>query len=161
MEHPRGKPMVVPATGGRKMFALGNEVRLKVSSSESGGNLCIFEVQTPPGVVVPPHVHRHEDEVILVIEGEYEIFLDGRTCKAGPGAVVNFPRLSPHGFGNMGKKSTRAVFTVAPGANFEEFFEELCALPVDEPPNMAKATEIFHRYDIDIIEPPSESAKTG
>ena len=28
MEHPKGNPMVVPANEGRKMFALGNEVRL-------------------------------------------------------------------------------------------------------------------------------------
>ena len=161
MEHPIGKPMLVPANEGRKMFALGNEVKLKLSSSETGGDLYVFEILTPPGVVVPPHVHRHEDELIHVIEGEYEIFLDGRTYKAGPGAVVYFPRLSPHGFGNISKKPTRAVFTIVPGANFEKFFEELCALPADEPPDMAKVTEIFNRYDIEILEPPLEFAKTG
>ena len=161
MEHPKGKPMVVPANEGRKKFALGNEVRLKLSSSETGGDLYVFEVLTPPGVVVPPHVHRHEDELIQVIEGEYEIFLDGRTHIAGPGAVVNFPRYFPHGFVNIGKKPTRAVFTVVPGANFEKFFEELCALPADGPPDMARVKEIFNRYDIEILEAPSEYAKTG
>jgi len=65
MEHPKGKPMVVPANEGRKMFALGNEVRLKLSSSETGGDPYVFEVLTPPGVVVPPHVHRHEDELVM------------------------------------------------------------------------------------------------
>jgi hypothetical protein len=53
------------------------------------------------------------------------------------------------------------MFTVVPGANFEKFFEELCALPADESPDMAKVTEIFNRYDIEILEPPSEFAKTG
>ena len=134
---------------------------LKISSSGTGGDLYVFEILTPPGVVVPPHVHRHEDELIHVIEGEFEIFLDGRTCVAGAGAVVNFPRLRPHGFGNIGKKPTRAMFTVVPGANFEKFFEELCALPAGESLDMAKVTEIFNRYDIDILEPPSEFEKTG
>ncbi len=161
MEHTKGKPMVVPANEGRKMFALGNEVRLKLSSHETGGDLYVFGILTPPGIVVPPHVHRHEDELIHVIEGEYEIFLNGRTSVAGPGAVVHFPRLIPHGFGNVSKKQTRAIYTVVPGANFEKFFEELCALPTDEPPDMAKVTEIFTRYDIPILEPPSELAKTG
>ena len=161
MEHPKGKPMVVPADEGRKMFALGSDIRLKLSSSETGGDLYVFEILTPPGVVVPPHVHRHEDELIHVIEGEYEIFLDGRTYKASPGSVVNFPKLSPHGFGNIGIKPTRALFTVVPGANFEKFFEGQCALPADEPPDMAKVAEIFHRYDIEILEPLSEVAKTG
>ncbi len=75
--------------------------------------------------------------------------------------MVNFPRLRPHGFGNISKKPTWAQFTVVPGANFEKFFEELCALPADEPPDMAKVAEIFNRYDIEILEPPSEFAKTG
>ncbi|HSB06147.1 MAG TPA: cupin domain-containing protein [Thermodesulfobacteriota bacterium] len=138
------------------MFALGNEVRLKLSSSETGGDFYVFEALTPPGVVVPSHVHRHEDELIHVIEGEYEIVLDGRTHTARRGAVVNFPRLRPHGFGNISKKPTRALFTVIPGSNFEKFFEELCALPANEPPDMAKVTEIFNRYDIEILVPPAK-----
>ena len=143
------------------MLALGNEVRLKLSSSETGGYLYVFEILTPPGVVVPPHVHRQEDELIHVIEGEYEIFLDGRTWIAGPGTVVNFPKLYHHGFANIRKKPTRAMFTVVPGANFEKFFEELCALPADGPPDMARVKEIFNRYDIEILEAPSKYAKTG
>jgi quercetin dioxygenase-like cupin family protein len=161
MEHPKGIPMVVPANGGRKMFVLGNEVRLKISSSESGGDLYVFEALTPPGAVIPPHVHRHEDEFIHVIEGEYEIFLDGRTYVAGPGAVINFPRLIPHGFRNISKKQTRALFTVVPGKNFEKFFEQPCALPADEPPDMATVTEIFKRYGMDILEPPLDIARTA
>lgn len=78
MEHVKGKPIVVSANEGRKMIALGNEIRPKLSSSETGGDLYVFEILTPPGVAVPPHVHRHEDELIHVIEGEYAIFLDGR-----------------------------------------------------------------------------------
>jgi hypothetical protein len=34
-------------------------------------------------------------------------------------------------------------------------------ITADEPPDMAKVTEIFNRYDIVILEPPSEMAKTG
>jgi hypothetical protein len=34
-------------------------------------------------------------------------------------------------------------------------------LPADELPDMAKVTEIFNRHDIEILEPPSEVAKTG
>jgi quercetin dioxygenase-like cupin family protein len=161
MDYSKGVPMVVPAKGGRKMFVLGSEVWLKLSSTKSGVDLYVFETLTPPGFFIPPHVHRHEDEVIHVIEGEYEIFLNGRTCKAGPGTVISFPRYIPHGFCNTGKTPARALFTVVPGANFEQFFEELCALPADHPPDMAKVTEIFSHYDIEILEPPSDIAEVG
>lgn len=109
---------------------------------------------TPPGVGVPPHVHRHEDEIGLVIDGSYEIFLDGRTHRATRGAVIHLPRLVPHGFRNIGKKPGRIMFTIIPGANFEKFFEELSALPADPPPDMAKVAGIFARYGMTILEPP-------
>jgi hypothetical protein len=84
-----------------------------------------------------------------------------RTHAAGPGAVVSFPRLIPPGFGIFSETQTRAISTVAPGANFEKFFDDLCASPADEPPDMEEVTEIFKRYGIRILEPPSEPARTG
>ena len=120
---------------------------------ETGGDFYVFEALTPPGVGVPPHVHQHEDEILQVIEGEFEIFLDGKTHNATQGAVINFPRFIPHGFSNIGKKPGRTLFTVIPAANFGKFFEELSALPADEPPDMAKVAEIFQRYDIEILAP--------
>lgn len=155
MQTPRGKPTVVPLNEGRKMFVLGQEITLKLARPETGGDFYLFEVLTPPGVGVPPHVHQHEDEIMQVMEGEFEIFLEGKTHKANQGVVINFPRFIPHGFSNTGKKTGRTLFTVIPGRNFEEFFEELSALPADRPPDMAKVAGIFRRYDMEILAPPS------
>lgn len=137
------------------MLVLGNEITVKLASPETGGDFHVFEAVTPPGVGVPPHVHQHEDEIIQVIDGEFEIFLDGKTHTATQGAVINFPRFISHGFRNAGKTPGRAIFTVIPGANFEKFFEELSALPGDRPPDMARVAEIFRRYDIEILAQPS------
>lgn len=84
MEHPKGKPMVVPANEGRKMIALGNEVRLKLSSSGTGGDLYVFEILTPPGVVVPPHVHRHS--------GHHRFFFSNHRNRRRPPATKNTMR---------------------------------------------------------------------
>src|SRR6185503_12024187 len=137
--------------GGRKVSVLGIEIMLKLAKPETGGDFYVFDSLTPPGAFVPPHVHQHEDELIQVIDGEFEIFLDGKTHKATAGAVINFPRLIPHGFKNVGKKDGRAIFTVIPGTNFEKFFEDLSALPSGQPPDMARVAEIFRRYDIEIL----------
>jgi hypothetical protein len=75
--------------------------------------------------------------------------------------MVNFPRLTPHGFGIFSETQTLAISAVAPGANFEKFFEDLCASPEDEPPDKEEVTEIFKRYGIRIWESPSELARTG
>jgi quercetin dioxygenase-like cupin family protein len=153
MQNPKGKPTVVPSSGGRKMFVLGQEITLKLAKSETGGDYYVFEVLSPSGVGVPPHVHRNEDEILHILEGEFDIFLDGKTHKATQGAVFNCPRFLPHGFTNTGKNPGRTQFTVVPGTNFEQFFEELSTLPADGPPDMAKVTAIFKRYDIEILVP--------
>ncbi len=141
------------------MLVLGNEITVKLASPETGGDFHVFEAVTPPGVGVPPHVHQHEDEIIQVIDGEFEIFLDGKTHKATQGAVINFPRFISHGFSNIGKKPGQAIFTVIPGTNFEKFFEELSALPGDRPPDMVRVAEIFKCYDIEILAQPSVSSE--
>ena len=90
----------------------------------------------------------------FVIVGAFEVFLDGKTHKVIQGDVVNFPRLVPHGFSNVCGRPGRTLFTVVPGANFEKFFEDLSALPSDQPADMAKGGEIFARYDIEILQQP-------
>jgi hypothetical protein len=47
------------------------------------------------------------------------------------------------------------------GANFGKSSEDLCASPSDEPPDMEVGTEVFERYDIRILESPSELVLTG
>lgn len=144
-------PIVVPATEGRRLLVLGNEIEIKLGTSETAGLAFVFECVTPPGTGVPPHVHQHEDEIIRIIEGEYEMFLDGKTYKATDGAVINFPRSIVHAFRNSGNRPGRALFMVTPGENFEKFFEELSALPPSVPPDMAKIADIFNRYGLPIV----------
>ena len=146
-----GRPRIIPAGGGRKMLVIGNEIEVKLSSEETGGALFVFENTTPAGDGVPPHIHSREDEVIHVIEGEYEIFLDGKMETAGAGALVNFPRNVVHGFRNIGNSPARALFIVTPGENFESFFNELSLLSSGGVPEMRKVAEIFDKYGLPIV----------
>jgi len=137
LQDPSRKPLNVFLNVERKMFVLGNEIAIKLASRETEDGSYVFEQLNLPGSGVPPHIHQREDEIIQVIEGEYEVFFDGKIYTATQGTVMNFPRFIPHGFKNVCKKPARALFTVTPGANFEKFFEEMSALPSDEPPDMA------------------------
>ena len=135
-------------------MVLGQEVTVKLSSSETGGDYYLFETVVALGGRVPPHVHSREDEILEVMEGELEVFLDGRTFNATAGALAFFPRDTVHAFSNVGKTPARARFVVSPGANFEKFFRELSALPADQPPDMAKVIELFARYGLPIVTEP-------
>jgi quercetin dioxygenase-like cupin family protein len=155
MNNQMHKPAVVQPKDGRTMLVLGQEVTVKLSSGETGGDYYIFETVVPPGARVPPHIHSREDEILEVLDGELEIFLDGETFKTSGGALAFFPRQTVHAFGNAAKTPARARFVVSPGANFEKFFGELCALPANQPPDMAKVMEIFAGYGLPIVTEPT------
>jgi quercetin dioxygenase-like cupin family protein len=144
---------VVQSGQGRPLNILGHAVTIKLAQQETDGNYYVFEVVTPPGHGIPPHVHSREDEIIQVIEGEYEILLGEQTYQAKPGATLHFPRHIPHGFRNVGSTPGTTFWTVIPGANFEQFFEELGALPAG-PPDMAKVVAIFGKYGMEVLPPP-------
>jgi quercetin dioxygenase-like cupin family protein len=145
--------MVVTAAEGRTMNVLGHTVTLKLTRDESNGDYYTFELLSPPGLGVPPHVHEHEDEVIYVVEGEFAVWLAGETITATAGATFHFPRHTPHGFQNVGATPGKTLWNVVPGANFEPFFDELGALPPG-PPDLAKVAAIFGKYDIQLLPPP-------
>jgi quercetin dioxygenase-like cupin family protein len=149
------KPTVLRPEEGRKIKVLGMEVTLKLSSLETAGGYFLFDGVVGPGDRVPPHVHHREDEIIQVLEGELEIFLGRRTFKAPAGAIAFFPRDVVHAFANVGNAPANVRFLATPGANFEKFFEELSALPADQPPDMAKVMEIFDRYGLPIVAEPA------
>lgn len=139
---------------GRPLNVMGHKISVKLDSKETGGDYYVFEVATPAGAGIPPHVHQNEDEVIYIIEGTYEIFLNGRTFIATAGSVLNFARYAPHGFTNVGSSTGRTVWVVTPGIGFEQFFEELGALPADQPPDLGKVAQIFGSYGMEILPPP-------
>jgi uncharacterized cupin superfamily protein len=145
-----GIPVVVPANGGRRMLVLGNEIEVKLDSASTAGGLFVFENTVNPGEGVPPHIHSHEDEIVHLIEGECEVFLDGNVYLARAGAVVNFPRNVVHGFRNVGKVPARALFIATPGENFEAFFSELSAVAPTMPADMEKVAAVFEKFGLPI-----------
>lgn len=155
MNHPNHKPAVFQAAEGRKLTVLGQEILVKLSSSETGGAYYLFENAVAPGSVVPPHVHSREDEILEVLEGELQVSLNGKTFRAPAGTVAFLPRNVVHGFGNLGSTPAKGRFLAIPGANFEQFFNELSALPADQPPDMAEVMDIFARYGLPIIADPA------
>jgi len=144
---------VVQPGAGKQMNELGHTAIEKICSADTGGTRYVFEVLSPPGLGIPPHVHSHEDEVICVIEGEFEVFLGGQVFRAGAGSVLNFARGTPHGFQNVGSTPGRTMWIVTPGASFEDFFHELAHMPPG-PPDFPKIAALFGKYGMEVLPPP-------
>jgi quercetin dioxygenase-like cupin family protein len=141
----------IAAGQGRQLNVLGHTVNVMLGGAETRGDSFVFETISPPGLFVPPHVHQHEDEYGYIIEGVFEVLLDGRTYEAGAGAIIHCPRRTSHGFRNVGPTPGRMIWLSTPGAQVERFFDELGALPADAPPDMQKVVGIFTKYDIQVL----------
>lgn len=147
------KAGVVRKGEGKGMNVLGHDVTVKLGYKAAGGDYYVFELASPAGAGVPPHIHEDEDEVIYVIEGTYQVFLGGQEITAGAGDLLHFPRGVPHGIANSGEVTGRTLWLVVPGEHFEAFFDEMGALPPG-PPDVAQLSELFGRYNIELLPPP-------
>jgi len=146
--------LVLQAGEGRPLGVMGHQATVKLDQSKANGDYYVFEVLSPAGAGIPPHVHSREDEVIQVIEGTYEVFLGGQVYQAEAGTILHFPCGIPHGFQNVGNTNGRTLWFVTPSSNFEPFFEELGALPTDAPPDLAKVGAIFGKYGMEVLPMP-------
>jgi quercetin dioxygenase-like cupin family protein len=87
-----------------------------------------FDTLFPPGTFVPPHIHPDQDEFIRVLEGSFNLWLDGEDITASAGDLVRLPMGSKHGIFNHSAADTRALFWVAPARHLFDLFIQLDGL---------------------------------
>jgi len=80
----------------RDIWFVGTHGRVLVSSDESGGGMSIVEVSGARGQMPPLHVHRSDDEVFHVIEGEMTVYVGDAVERIAPGDTAFAPRDVPH-----------------------------------------------------------------
>jgi len=138
-----------PAMAGRTVKVLGETLTFKVVSEDTAGSYALIEIETPPGLGPPPHVHRREDEGFYVLDGRYEIRVGDQTITASPGAFAFLPRNIPHAYKNVGTTPARLLVIITPGG-FEKFLAELNLLPLG-PPDLEKITTIARKYELEFV----------
>lgn len=85
-------------------WRVGVRTRMLISAQKGATQLCMFEQWVAPGNGAPAHSHPVE-EVLTVLSGEAEMWLDQETmiAKAGQSLIVPARRL--HGFRNSGAET--------------------------------------------------------
>src|SRR5437868_15501487 len=56
----------------------------------------------PPGMFVPPHIHANQDEFIYVLEGKFDLILDGKDATATAGDRSEERRVGKESRAGMG-----------------------------------------------------------
>jgi quercetin dioxygenase-like cupin family protein len=124
---------------------LGDLVEMLVTQDMTQGTSATLLETSPPGGGPPPHQHQNEDETFFVVEGEYELLIDGAWVKASAGDAFYRGRGTLHGFRNCGATDGKMLIVVHPGA-FQSYLEEISPLSV--PQDLGKLIEISNRYGI-------------
>lgn len=94
---------------------------LKVSARDTGGGLALFDYVGLEPAGPSLHLHRAQDEVFYVVEGEFLFQLGEEKRLVGPGETVFLPRQVPHTWVQRSARG-RLLYWVLPAGSLEEFF---------------------------------------
>ena len=117
-----GRGHRVEAGGGERLRFSGIELVVRASAETTGGAFTMIEEAAP--VDTPLHVHKNEDELWYILEGEHVIQVGDDEFHVGPGETVFAPRGVPHSQRRVVPRTGRFLEFFYP-AGFEGFFREL------------------------------------
>jgi quercetin dioxygenase-like cupin family protein len=119
-----GKGFVLGPDDGDAYWWLGSLTLNKVTRASTDGNLDIVDHRVPAGYAPPPHIHRDQDEIFYVIDGQFAVRCGDDHWQAGPGSLVFLPRGVAHGFTLSDDAPGRTLLINAP-AGFADLISEL------------------------------------
>lgn len=96
-------------------------------AAETDGESVEMEFVLPAACVPPPpHVHRHQVEEYEVLEGRFDVMVDGEWRTLAPGERASVPVGALHTFRNRSGGLVRVRNWHRPAMRFEEFIERTC-----------------------------------
>jgi quercetin dioxygenase-like cupin family protein len=145
--------LIVEPGEGERVDIGGMGVDFKVWGRSTGGRLSVVEHPMEPGRLVPPHIHRDEDELSYVLEGTFGARIGDRVVTAAAGSYLFKPRGVPHTFWNAGPGPARLIEILWP-AGFERFFDQLgeLARTLTDPQDFdARRADLAARYHVSFL----------
>lgn len=108
-----------------------------------------FDTLFPDGTFVPPHIHAAQDEFIRVLEGRFDLVLDGQPATASAGDLIRLPMGIMHGIFNKSGAPVRALFWVSPARDLFTLFSRIHN--VADP---AEVVRIAAEHEVEFLPPP-------
>ena len=145
------------------LWFLNTLVQVRVPHEEGDDGLSVIENRAPFGDSPPLHVHRTEDELFLILEGQFRFVAGGEERRAGPGDAVLTRKGVAHTYRVESLEGGRWLVVTTHG-DFERFVRELSRpaetgeLPPAAGPPSPEQVEalgaIAARHHIELVGPP-------
>ncbi len=138
-------------------------VTIRVSASDGQDGISVLEHRVPYGFSPPLHLHRTEDEVLHVLEGEFRVRVKDQEHRLGAGDALLAQKGVPHTYRVESAQGGRCL-TITMRGDFERFVRavsrlaERPELPEPAGPPSADAIQALRataaKYGIELVGPP-------
>jgi quercetin dioxygenase-like cupin family protein len=101
-------------------------------AADNDGAFVEMEFIVPPGCVAPPpHIHPRQVESYEVVEGTFEVMVEGEWTTLAEGDSASVPQAVEHTYRNRSNGTARVRNWHSPAVGFEDFIERVGALLSD------------------------------
>jgi len=113
----------------------GVRTEIHLAGEDTAGAFCLLVDHPPASWSLPPHRHANEAETIHILEGTFEIDLEGTPTRVSAGESIHIPQGVTHSTRNVGPRAGRRVVLFSP-AGMEHFFLEAGQPTADSEPDL-------------------------
>ncbi len=115
------QPYIRQATEHQRLaYTGGAELAVILDATITGGQLTVIDTHSRRGDASPVHVHRHDDEAFLLLDGQMTVWAGDQRHILRPGGIAFLPRNIPHAV--RCDIASRALVLCTPAGHQEAIF---------------------------------------
>jgi len=138
-----------------ELLIMGGRFDLKVSSRDTGGDLCIYDTFREAKGGPALHRHHFQDEWFYVMRGEFIVQVGDETLNLHPGDSAFAPRKIPHAFAKISDGEGQMLVLFQPAGSMEDFFRQMSRIGKDIPKNQETVLkQLWADHGMEIMGPP-------
>ena len=100
---------------------------------------------------MPPHIHPTQDEFIYMLDGRFDLVLDGKDFVATTGDLIRLPMNQPHGIFNKTDQTVKCFFWVSPTRRLYDLFWAIHSMKDQNPPDVVALSA---KHEVMFLPPP-------
>jgi mannose-6-phosphate isomerase-like protein (cupin superfamily) len=137
----------------------GDTFYTKVSTTDTDGDVYVFESTRVKEGGPSFHLHYEQDEFWYILKGEFLFKVGDETFTAKAGDTVCGPRNVPHAFAKIGEGEAKLLMFFQPAGKMEEMFKKISEGATKNITTDEEKDKFFHEYGLKRVGPPLTYSK--